>query len=229
VLVVTYSVSSTALQPDLGKRHNPLSSGASPTPPLQGPQISRLQQENPPQNLQQQQGNLLSAPTISESQLLFSPTRSRRAPSDTCVDFTVDGWFKDRVPQTGLPSSLFVARPPSISQCELAQLHRDCVDRINLYRLGALKFSDGAQDSNVQAVLEPLAETTGNNQCSSEAAMGDLQYNVEHGGGCAGMHQNVFSCDWQRRATRTSCCARGPAAAPSASLDSYAAVRDELL
>jgi len=154
----------------------------------------------------------------------------RRAVSDVCVDYTVDGWFKDKSPQTGLPSSQFVARPPGINECELAQLHRDCVDRINMYRSGALKFSDGTKDSNVQAGLELLVETTGNNQCSSEAAMGDLVVNVEGSGGCDGAHENAFVCGFSVGGAQNSCCGRGGGSfGAKKTLDTYAEVQTELL
>lgn len=56
---------------------------------------------------------------------------------------------------------------------------------------------------------------TANNQCSSEAAMGDLMANMESGKatpGCIGAHANSFSCPWKGKAAQNTCCARGAGA-----------------
>lgn len=131
-----------------------------------------------------------------------------------CVDYTVDGYYATGGSQSltdGLPSSAFIDRPPTLSSCELERLHSDCIERLNLYRAGALKFSDGTEDSNVAAGLDPLDESTGANECSSEQALGDLNYNVnnENEGGCAGAHYTAFSCPSGGAAAQNSCCARG--------------------
>lgn len=71
----------------------------------------------------------------------------------TCVDYTIEGYFPARnvVLSTGLPPAageqVFVDRPATLSVCELEQLHHDCVNRINMYRSGLLKFSDGSEDA----------------------------------------------------------------------------------
>ena len=65
-----------------------------------------------------------------------------------------------------------------------------------MYRSGALKLSDGTDDSNVAAGLLPLEEATGANECSSQQAFNDLLQNVEGGGGCAGSHHTAGSCPW---------------------------------
>lgn len=137
----------------------------------------------------------------------------------SCVDYTPAHWYEDKARLPGLPAPVstttFVSRPPTISVCELEQLHRDCVDRINAYRSGALLFSDGTQDPDVLAGLDPLVQVTGNNRCSSEAAMGDLHYNVVNNpgaNGCIGAHHNAFVCKWKGKASQNACCARGDGA-----------------
>jgi len=120
-----------------------------------------------------------------------------------CVDYTVDGYFASRgAPLSGVPSG-FVTRPPSISPCELESLHGECVERINMYRSGQLKFSDGSSDSNVVAGLSPVQEMTGSNQCSSHQALGDLVRAKPSGYGCAGAHFTAFTC---ASGAQNSCC-----------------------
>ena len=86
-----------------------------------------------------------------------------------CVDYTVQGYYLGRTGtfESGLPSSAFVDRPPSISACELEMLHSACVERINEYRSGAKTYTsdacsrtDGCPESAVVAV-PPLQEMTG--------------------------------------------------------------------
>ena len=116
--------------------------------------------------------------------------RAARANS-ACVDYTVESYFSGKTKIAGIPSGSYVARPAAISPCELEQLHTDCINRINMYRSGALKFTDGTSDPDVVSGRSPLLEATGANQCSSEASLGDLKINVEGGGGCAGGHAHV--------------------------------------
>ena len=138
----------------------------------------------------------------------LKPAGVRRRNRRSCVDYSVQGYWASKKRIEGLPDSTYVSRPPSMSACELEQLHQDCIDRINLYRSGALKFSDGTVDTDVAAGVKPLTEATGANQCSSESAMGDLKINVAGGGGCAGSHANSFTCGAGGQA-QNSCCARG--------------------
>merc|ERR1719382_1179400 len=122
-----------------------------------------------------------------------------------CVDYTPEGYFSSRSAyQEGIPAT-FVNRPATLSQCELEQLHVDCVDRINMYRSGALTFSDGTADSNVVAGLSLLSELSGNNQCSSHQALGDLVHAKPLGFGCAVGHYTAFSCEGS--GAQNSCCA----------------------
>ena len=99
------------------------------------------------------------------------------------------------------------------------------------YRSGALKFSDGSDDSNVAAGLQPLAEATGTNECSSQQAFGDLLQNVEGGGGCAGAHHTAFNCPWQGGVAQNSCCGMGGGSwgvGDGSAIATYEGVRDKL-
>ena len=63
------------------------------------------------------------------------------AAGKVCTDHTVDGFYASKAsPPTrglpGLPGASFLARPSTLSVCELEQLHTDCVQRINMYRSG---------------------------------------------------------------------------------------------
>jgi len=150
-----------------------------------------------------------------------------------CVDYSADAYYpaKGSALVEGLPNVDFVSRPATLSVCELEKLHTECVARINKYRSGALKFSDGTDDSNVVAPggLQPLAEATGTNECSSQQALGDLFYNVQNGGGCAGAHHTAGTCPWKSSYAQNSCCARGGGSfGQNQALATYEDVRDEL-
>lgn len=136
-----------------------------------------------------------------------------------CVDYTNDkhyddpGNLKNSVPAS-TNGKTFITRPPTLSECELEQLHRDCVERINEYRTGQLKFSDGTSDPKVDASVQGsgttipvLDEMTGTNECSSSQALGDLKINVEQGDGCEGAHSTAGSCPGHN--AQNACCARG--------------------
>ena len=99
--------------------------------------------------------------------------------ANSCVDYTIKGHFPYRGAPLNefLPSAAYVARPKTLSVCELERLHSHCVERINMYRSGQLRFSDGTYDTNALKGVPPLAESTGLNRCSSHQAMGDLRHN----------------------------------------------------
>jgi len=85
--------------------------------------------------------------------------RPRRASNGgSCTDYTIKSYFTGKVAQSIRPRPPFVNRPAGIDECGLEELHRFCVDRINAYRSGAIKFKDGTDDPDVQAGLEPLIE-----------------------------------------------------------------------
>ena len=101
------------------------------------------------------------------------------ATAEVCVDYFGSGYFSSKSYQSGLPSTTFVHRPTSngaqtLDYCELEDLHEYCVARINQYRAGELKFSDGTSDSNVLSGLVPFNQASGAQRCSSESALGDL-------------------------------------------------------
>ena len=61
--------------------------------------------------------------------------------------------------------------------------------------------------------------------------MGDLLYNVQNGGGCAGGHHTAFTCDWTGGVAQNSCCGRGGGSWGSWDTDAhdtYEEVRDDL-
>ena len=135
-----------------------------------------------------------------------------------CTDYRVKNWYNKRVHTKGLPPRTngidFLSKPKNVSICELQDLHSYCVEQINKYRQGELKFSDGSDDERVLQGLSPLREAPHINRCSSEAAMGDLHVNIAGnppGGseGCLGGHENAFVCEWKGQAKQNACCARG--------------------
>jgi len=132
----------------------------------------------------------------------------------TCADYTLGSYWSQRGRKKDLPEAGFAARgrPATLSVCELEQLHAECVGRINKYRAGALLFKDGSQDPLVakRDGLDPLRETTGNNQCSSAQALGDLGFNLHNGGGCNGAHHTAGSCPvGAGKLGQNACCVRG--------------------
>jgi len=148
-----------------------------------------------------------------------------------CVDYSAAAYYpaKGSALVDGLPGNGFVSRPATLSTCELEKLHTECVARINKYRSGALKFSDGTDDSNVAEGLQPLEEATGTNECSSQQALGDLVQNVQGGGGCAGGHHTAGTCPSKSGWAQNSCCGRGGGSFNSNRvIATYEAVRDEL-
>ncbi len=76
-----------------------------------------------------------------------------------------------------------------MTYADLGALHQYCVDRINMYRSGQLKFSDNSAD--LKMPVSPLIHYQGNDVCSNEAALGDM---VGSSGGCDNGHANAFVC-----------------------------------
>eukprot|EP00964_Phaeocystis_antarctica_P142209 scaffold107434_cov48-Phaeocystis_antarctica.AAC.1 len=149
-----------------------------------------------------------------------------------CVDYSATAFYpqKGSALVDGLPAGDgLISRPATLSACELEKLHTECLVRINKYRSGALKFSDGTDDSNVAAGLQPLEEATGTNECSSQQAFGDLLKNVQGSGGCAGAHHTAGTCPSQGGWAQNSCCGRGGGSFGNNNvIATYEAVRDEL-
>ena len=176
---------------------------------------------------------LENAPRLRGRHTNHSVSMSRQARSTACVDYTltdhyVGGDKGNKQKVTGLPASGFVDRPVSLSSCELEKLHTECVARINMYRKGQLKFTGGTEDQDVFNGIGQLAESTGSNKCSSEAALGDLMVNVESADGCAGAHDHAFVCGAGAQ-RQNSCCARGGGAfGDSNKYVSYTDTKDQL-
>lgn len=146
------------------------------------------------------------------------------------VNYKIKGWYEKvdgvgfrnpGLPPSGTrPSPIdgepipynFVVLPGNLTKADLEELHEYCVERINKYRSGEIKFSDGTDDPDVLAGLNPLVHLTGNNRCNSETAMGALVKNYELGGQCKAAHANAFLCPWKGATSQNSCCARGDGA-----------------
>jgi hypothetical protein len=74
-----------------------------------------------------------------------------------------DDWYAPKQPRGGV-----TGRPSTISACELAQLSRDCVDRINQFRTGELPFSNGEFDTTLPAAgLHRMVQHASAHKCSN--------------------------------------------------------------
>lgn len=124
------------------------------------------------------------------------------------VDFTARGYYRRSGGSStftmGIPAG-YRRLPTGLTYTQLAQLQQDCIDRINQYRSGMLRFSNGTTDPGVpRAALNHLM---GNNACSSAQALGDMVINGG-AGGCAGAHSTSFSCPWTGSVGQNTCCMR---------------------
>jgi hypothetical protein len=121
------------------------------------------------------------------------------------VDTTPLGYYTaSSMYRAGLPTG-FIAKPATLSHRELAQLHQDCVTRINAYRTGQLRFSNGTADPGVPKPV--LARLMGNEVCSNEQALGSLVINAG-AGGCQGAHMPSSACPTAGGGGQNTCCAR---------------------
>jgi len=109
-----------------------------------------------------------------------------------------DGYYKPPTPNgpyvSGLPadsgSLSYTALPPGLSCADLANVHKLCVSRINEYRAGTRRFSNGLADSALGSP-QPLKYASGMDKCHSEITLGDFALM----GSCsAGAHQNAWNC-----------------------------------
>lgn len=136
------------------------------------------------------------------------------------VDFTARGYYRRSGGSTtftmGLPSG-YRRLPTGLTYTQLAQLQRDCVDRINQYRAGTLRFTNGSADPGVPRTA--LNHLQGNNACSSAQAVGDMVIN-NGAGGCTGAHSTSFNCPWSGSVGQNSCCMRTGS--------TYSAIRTQL-
>lgn len=111
----------------------------------------------------------------------------------SCVNYTTQGWMNYSKFVNGLPIDnvySYTPLPGSLTPCDLELLHQSCVDRINGYRAGILKFSNGQSDPGTR---NSLVHYTQNNRCSNAISLGDLYVN-DGQGLCVGAHTNPFSC-----------------------------------
>jgi len=141
-----------------------------------------------------------------------------------CPNYKLRGWYQDKIYSNGVPPSgryvtgtgtepwnnyeyNFVARPKSISKCELKKLHNVCVKFHNDARAGLIPFKNGSIPYRVsQGLTYPFLHAYGMNTCSSASAMGGLFFNYGNGGGCEGGHKEGFACG---NRAHNSCCSRG--------------------
>lgn len=162
---------------------------------------------------------LPSTTTTSSTVVGVTTTTVPRGPA--AVDYTARGYYtrSGGVPtfHPGMPSSAFRALPATLTHGELERLQHDCIDRINQYRAGAVRFSNGTADPGVPK--PPLTHFSGNDVCSSQQALGDLYANGG-AGGCAASHTNAFTCPWSAGVGQNSCCFR--------TASTYAAIRTQL-
>jgi hypothetical protein len=131
----------------------------------------------------------------------------------TCPNYTPNGYFNAGTFISSMPTptseATFIPIPSALTICELAQLHQDCIDRINEYRAGTRKFSSGRQSIGVP--VEPLIYTSGQRTiCANEQTLGDLHISALNKFGCSGAHTEAWSCDgygsWMGQ---NSCCSQG--------------------
>jgi len=146
------------------------------------------------------------------------------------VDYSTEYWYTPSWQlQSSLPSSTYVRIPSGFTVNELEELHQYCVDQINKYRTGDLKFSDGTDDPDVVAGIDPLGYGEEYYSCTNAQAMGDLIVNVQSGGGCAGGHATSDACGMGGYVAFNSCCGRGGGSwGNPATLDTLSEVKNEL-
>jgi hypothetical protein len=133
------------------------------------------------------------------------------------LDVTASGYWASSTLHLGLPPGNYVELPSALTHSQLDQLQQDCIDRINAYRSGALKFSNGTSDPGVPKPA--LTHLMGADVCSTDQALGDLYVN-NGAGGCAGAHTNAFSCPFSGHAGQNTCCSR--------SGSTYSAIQSQL-
>lgn len=124
-----------------------------------------------------------------------------------CLDLTAKGYYTvGKTFHAGLPPDsngrTYVTKPPQLDYCELEQLSQYCVDRINLYRAGTLRFSDNSVDPGIPRPALQYAKSSAS--CSSSQAFGDLLGST---GGCSNAHANAFACPGQG-SNQNACCLR---------------------
>jgi hypothetical protein len=162
-----------------------------------------------------------------------------------CVDYTPDSWWRkgengEAELVSGLPPDSawgtarepvsFVARPVGLTVCELEELHRTCVERINHYRAGRIPFGNGSIDwTAASGTLAPYKHSTGLTRCHNAAAVGSLALHVEASQTtnwpCSEGHALLTVCPQRRKKGQNACCLRGSSTNP---LDTFDKIRDKL-
>ena len=96
----------------------------------------------------------------------------------------------------------------ALTECQLAELHRDCVNRINEYRAGSITFSNGRTDCLASnGTLRAYNHAVLEDQCHDEGALGDLVQFLTPGQGCA--HYTPWACtNFGGSQGQNSCCLR---------------------
>lgn len=124
----------------------------------------------------------------------------------SCVDYRTQGWMNYSKFVSGLPVDnvyTYTPLPTGLTPCDLEYLHNSCVNRINKYRSGELKFTGGGPDP----AAPPLLHYTKNNRCANALSLGDFFVN-DGQGICAGAHVNAFACPVPGNSGQNTCCKR---------------------
>lgn len=83
--------------------------------------------------------------------------------SASCANYVAAGYYSSKVFKAGIPApayKTYVTLPTGMTPCDLEELQRYCVDRINMHRSGALKFSDGTSDPGTSMHSTSATATT---------------------------------------------------------------------
>lgn len=127
----------------------------------------------------------------------------------SCVNYQSPGYMSNKQIISGMPpanAKTYVTLPSGLTPCDLETLQNSCVNRINQYRSGALKFTDGTSDPGVpKPSINPYTQ---GNRCSNAIAFGDLYLNGG-AGGCASAHANAFACLGSASGQNACCYRRG--------------------
>merc|ERR1719343_1295810 len=96
----------------------------------------------------------------------------------------------------GLPTPM-VAHPPGMTMCQVRELQKACRDRINEYRAGRVRFSDGRTRNHGRKSNHTFGPQAVD-KCMNEKATSDLRYAVHRGQGC-GHFTSRLNCNTGKR------------------------------
>jgi len=171
------------------------------------------------------------SPTLSPTLITYSPSTSPSVsptvppttinptlrPTEAPTAYVYPGWAKgyyaNKTYYTGVPQATvnvnnytFLLKTPLISDLQMKELSRLCVERINLYRNGTLKFSNGNSDPLLGTAV-PLQYIPQMDKCHAEISLGDFSL---MGPGCGyGAHVNYRMCKGfveSRQSGQNMCC-----------------------